>query len=333
MTLSLGIKNRGQVLIFTDCMVSEFSQNGEYVGATEALKLSKIYDGIFFSMVGDAGECKRVREVCRGLVANMSSIEEAFNIIELFFKTSKFDGPVFEFLITSRHKKVEASLYYFRSNIDLGLIELNNAQYSLLGSATDAVSEKVTNFIKSSMEGSEKYCFKHQFPRLLGSYLNQWCIGDNVAEGYKTFFGSRILYLHQDGNEDFFQPTSITLAVLHSSAKIKVRMFMHFWDKYGLVLYDSYKHQLNYLIDDNCDNLRDIPKGEELFKSMREIYSNFPHTLYQFIFIPDTGSYNFFKCKEFKFIAGEEHFSPEIQEHLNKICSFYNKNGEVIFGE
>lgn len=330
MTLSLGVKNNNEALIFTDCMVTEISPSGERIGTSEALKLAKIFEGIYFSMVGDADQCKSVRDICRELVSKSISIEDAFNEVETFFKISKFDGPQFELLIMSRHNEVGSRLFYYRSDLSSGMIEINHGQYALLGSAKDAVEEKVKNFIVSS--ANENYIFATQFPMLLAAYLNQWCIGDNIHEGYKTFFGSRILYIYQNGKFEILQPTSITLAVFHSGERIVVRIFTHFWDEYGLILYDSYKHGLNYLVDDNNVNLENIPKGEDLYNRMRDIYFNHPHTRYQFMFIPDIGSYHISTCDEFKFINGEEGLPQKMQQELNNICTHFKKSGEVIFG-
>ena len=80
----------------------------------------------------------------------------------------------------------------------------------------------------------------------------------------------------------------------HTGPKVKIRFFSHFWDDFGLILYDSHKHRLCYLIDDNVSNLQKIPQGEELYERMREIYFNYPHQFWNFIFYPDIGHYDFF---------------------------------------
>lgn len=333
MTLSVGIKNRNATLLFTDCMATETSARGEKLGTTEVLKLSKICDGIYFSMVGDANSCKEIREICRHLVGSTSNLKSAFEELELFFNKSDLQSFNCEFLIISRHRPSESSLYYFKSG-QLGIAEILDGHFIVLGSAKPAVEEKLKNFLSSAIAPQkEMYKFETQLPRLLATYLNQWCIGDKVDEGFLTNFGSRIIYLSQNEQCETLQPTSITVVVFHPLAKIQVRLFTHFWDEYGLILYDSFKHNLNYLIDDNSENLQRIPKGEALFERMRDIYFNYPHRLYQFMFVPDNEHYDFYEYEEFKFKDGEDAFPVQIKERLNMIANHFQKNAEVVFGD
>lgn len=333
MTLSVGIKNKNSTLVFTDCMATEISARGEKLGTTEALKLSKICDGIYFSMVGDAAHCKEIREACRHVVSDSTNLKSSFEKLEFFFNKGDLQNYNCEFLIISRHKELESSLYYFKSG-QVGIAEILDGHFIVLGSAKPAVEEKLKNFLSSAITTQkEMYKFETQLPRLLATYLNQWCIGDKVDEGFLTNFGSRIIYLYQNELYETFQPTSITIVVYHPLAKIQVRLFTHFWDEYGLILYDTFKHNLNYLIDDIDENLQKIPKGEALFERMRDIYFNYPHTLYQFMFVPDNEHYDFYEYAKFKFKDGENAFPAQIKERLNMIANHFQKNAEVVFGD
>jgi hypothetical protein len=328
-TLSVGIKHKGQSLLFTDCMATEVDINGKQLGFSEANKLAKIFEGIHFSMIGDAHACKMIRDLCRDLPSSSSTIEEAFATIKTFLLSADFGEYNCEFLLISRHKKNESSLFHY-SSLKKELNEVLDGHHIVLGSGKMAVEEKLNHAIPT---GIATFRFEDQFPRLISSYLNQWCFGSNVHEGYLSNFGYRVVYLLQNVQKEVYQPTSVTFLVNHTLSKIKIRIFSHFWDDYGLVIYDSYKHRLNYLVDDNPYNIETIPKSEALFERMRQIYFNYQHEYWDFIFLPDIQTYDFLKSAPFSFIEGEPAFPEVIKERLNKIAQYFQKDAEVTFGE
>ena len=330
MTIAIGIRYGVEAIMLTDCLATVIDSASDEISFTNDLKVSVITKGIIASLVGDANSAKEMVISLSELVKDEINLSKSFTIIEDYLNiVDQSDKNYFELLIMSRHSGTESNIYYFKSS-EKGLTKLKDREYIVLGSGREAVFDKLTSFINS---GLGKFCFCHKFPLLLSMYLNQWCFGENVHEGFISRFGTRIYYIYQNEIEDIFQPTTAFYLVDHRLKEIKVRMFTHFWDDYGLIIYDSYKHLLSYLFDVS----KNVPKWneseEKLFERMRSIYFNHPHESWGFIFLPDNEHYDVLRSDPFKFKDGEESFPLNIKERLDKIAQYYNKPAMVTFGE